>query len=126
MQYTVSYYSLLLWRGLCLFCGAVVSLPFTVSRDPTLKKLPEKLADFVFNSHRRRDCKQGLDWTVIGSCTEVFQKTMNEARRHRCWPAGHCPTGACVVCPEERGHSQIQGCWIGGGRPLSELPGNWA
>lgn len=40
--------------GFCLFPSAVVSLPFRISRDPTLKRLPEKLADCVFHPHWRR------------------------------------------------------------------------
>ena len=44
--------------GVLFVSWCVVSLPFTVGRDPTLKKLPEKLADFVFNSHWKRDCKK--------------------------------------------------------------------
>ena len=38
-----------------MICVAVfgVSLPFIVNRDLTLKRWPEKLTDFVFNSHWR-------------------------------------------------------------------------
>ena len=47
-----------------------------MSRDLTLKSLPEKLADFVFNLHWRRGCKKELCWTVVSSHAVVFQKAI--------------------------------------------------
>ena len=52
-----------------MICVAVVgvSLPFIVNRDLTLKRWPEKLTDFVFNSHWRRSCEKELCWAVLSS-----------------------------------------------------------
>lgn len=110
----IANYFLLLWRGfVCLFCGVVVSLSFIVGRDGTLKKLPEKLADFVFNSHWGKDHeKKELCWTLAGSCTVVFQKALKPEH-----------TGAGLLgtilqdlvwfpLKGQRGHSQIQSCWF--------------
>lgn len=74
----ISNYSLLLWRGVLPACFVLQLFHclFTMSRDLTLKSLPEKLADFVFNSHWRRGCKKELCWTVFSSCAVVFQKAM--------------------------------------------------
>lgn len=60
-----------------MICVAVVgvSLPFIVNRDLTLKRWPEKLTDFVFNSHWRRSCEKELCWAVLSSHAVGFQKT---------------------------------------------------
>lgn len=54
--------------------GGGVSLPFTVSRNLTLKRLPEKFAGFVFHSLWRSSCKKELCWTIVSSHAVVFQK----------------------------------------------------
>lgn len=43
--------------GVLLVLWCAVPLPSGAGRDPTLKNLPEKVADFVFNSPWKRDCK---------------------------------------------------------------------
>lgn len=51
-----------------------VSLPFIVNRDLTLKRWPEKLTDFVFDSHWRRGCEMELAWAVVSTHAVGFQK----------------------------------------------------
>ena len=74
---SISNDSLWLWRAFCVICVAVfgVSLPFIVNRDLTLKRWPEKLTDFVFNSHWRWSCEKELCWAVLSSHAVGFQKT---------------------------------------------------